>query len=603
MIIQNLVALYQRLAADEDPERRLPEPGWKETEIAFVIDLDTDGRPVNVVPLRQPQAKGRPRAPLRLVPQEAKRTGKIPDAATEKDCGKASLFWDNPKYALGLVAGNDAKAKRDAQVCHDLFKLRQAQFAHEAGDKVANDAGMLAMLRFLDAGLLKTEQAAEILESGGNVAFRLDGDTGLICRRPPIRTSISAAALSEDGEGATGQCLVTGQTARIARLHPSIQGVAGAQSSGANIVSFNLPAFESYGLSQGENAPVSAFAAFAYTTALNTLLRQGSKFRVRAGATTVVFWAGKQTTNETVVCDLMAGVTEDDPWLNGDLVARLYDSPRSGVPAPLEDTTPFYILGLSAESKSRLTVRFFHQGTIGQAGETIKRWFEQLAIAPADGPPLSMVRLRRAVSVLSKRKDTPPPPPPPLLEAELLRAAYTGANLPQRILAETLVRCAAEQGPTRERAALIKAFLIRNERRTFTVSLDPDEPDPAYRLGRLFAVLEWIQEAAVGPKAGIAERYWGAASTTPAYVFSNLLELAVHHLAKLDDMLGWRPGFAANRRKDIAAIVAGLPPKLPARLIAIDQGSFAIGYWHQKANRSQGDAASTTDGNAEEQTA
>jgi len=586
MIIQSLVALYQRLAAEEDADRRLPELGWKENEISFVIDLDADGRPVNVVPLRQPQAKGRPRAPLRLVPQEAKRTGKIPDTATEKDCGKASLFWDNPKYALGLVAGSDAKATRDAEVCHCLFKLRHAQFAREAGGSVANDAGMHAMLRFLDVGFLKKEQAAEILETGGNVAFRLDGDTGLICRRPPIRTSISTAARSEDGEGATGQCLVTGQTARIARLHPSIQGVGGAQSSGANIVSFNLPAFESYGLSQGENAPVSAFAAFAYTTALNTLLRQGSKFRVRAGRTTVVFWAGEQTVNETVVCDLMAGVSEDDPWRNGDLVARLYDSPRSGVPSPLEDPTPFYILGLSAESKSRLTVRFFHQGTIGQAGETIKRWFDQLEIAPADGPPLSMVRLRRAVSVLNDLKNTPP-----LLEAELLRAAYTGARLPQAVLTETLVRCAAEQGPTRERAALIKGFLIRNERRTFAVSLDPEEPDPAYRLGRLFAVLEWIQDRAVGAKAGIAERFWGAASITPAHTFPELLKLAVFHLEKLETIEG---GFATNRRKDIEAIVAGLPPHLPPRLELVDQGSFAIGYWHQSAQRRSGGATSTT---------
>jgi CRISPR-associated protein Csd1 len=459
---------------------------------------------------------------------------------------------------------------------------------------------MQAALRFLDRGAadaLSAERVLEIQASGGNVAFRLDGDLELICRRPAIRSAISAAGLAEDG-AARGQCLVTGRLAPIARLHPSIQGVAGAQSSGANIVSFNLPAFESYGLSRGENAPVSQYAAFAYTTALNFLLRHGSPFRARAGATTVVFWAGQQTPNEAAVCSLMAAVAEDDPWRNGDLVARLYHAPPSGVRPPLEDPTAFYILGLSAESRSRLTVRFFHVGTIAEAGRIIERWFYELNIAPKDEGPLSMTRLRRAVAVQGDLKNTPP-----LLEAELLHAAYTGSPLPQRVLGEVLVRCAAEQGPTRERAALIKAFLMRNERRTFTVALDPDEPDPAYRLGRLFAILEWVQQAATDARAGIAERYWGAASTTPAYTFPELLKLSTFHLAKLDDGTGWQPGFAANRREDIRAIVNGLPSHLPHRLELVDQGSFAIGYWHQSALRRSGGAASTIDDNRKEQAA
>ena len=190
---------------------------------------------------------------------------------------------------------------------------------------------------------------------------------------------------------------------------------------------------------------------------------------------------------------------------------------------------------------------------------------------------LSLRRLLRGLAVQGDVENAPP-----LIEAELLRAAYTGAQFPQRLLAEALVRCAAENGPTRERAALIKAFIIRNLERKITVALDPNESDPAYRLGRLFAVLEWVQEQAVSAKAGIAERYWGSASTTPAFVFANLLSLSIHHLSKLDDSL---PKFATNRRKDIEAIVAGLPAKLPPRLELVDQGSFAIGYWQKRAAR------------------
>jgi CRISPR-associated protein Csd1 len=596
MIIQSLVALYERLAGSDDP---LPEPGWKENEIAFVINLNHDGNPTNVLPLRTPRQRGRARAPLRLVPQEVKRTGKIPETATDANCWQASLFWDAPSWALGLPKSDDAKARQEAMVRHDQFRLRHAKFAREADAEVAGDPGMRAVLHFLDRGAahaLPAEHAAEIQASGGNVAFRLDGDQELICRRAPIRAAISAAALA-GSDDATGQCLVTGRLAPIARLHPSIQGVAGAQSSGANIVSFNLPAFESYGLDQGNNAPVSQYAAFAYTTALNYLLRHGSPFRARAGATTVVFWTGKQTPNEEVVCSLMAAVAEDDPWQNTTLVERLEKSPVTGVPPELDDDTPFYILGLSAESRSRLTVRFFHAGTIGEAGRLVKRWFDQLRIAPEGGRPLSMIALRRAIAVQGDLKNAPP-----LLEAELLRAAYTGTPLPQRVLGEVLVRCAAED-ITRERAALIKAFLMRNERRDLTVALDPDEADPAYRLGRLFAVLEWVQQAATDAKAGIGERYWGAASTTPAYTFPELLKLAMFHLTKLDDGTGWQPGFAANRREDIRAIIGGLPPHLPHRLELVDQGSFAIGYWHQSAFRRSGSAASTTNDTPREQAA
>ena len=582
MIIQRLTSLYERFAGSEDPEQRLPEPGWKEIEIAFVIDLTPDGRATNIVPLRQSQEKGRPRAPLRIVPQEAKRPGKIPDTATEKDCWKASLFWDSPRYALGVASGADAKSLRDAEVCHGLFKLRHEKFARESGDAVAADAGMRACLAFLANGASNALEHGgpmwlkDISELGGNVAFRLDNDDDLICRRPAIREAISAAALVDaDNNGdAVGQCLVTGQTTRIARLHPSIQGVNGAQSSGANIVSFNLPAFESYGLTQGANAPVGVYAAFAYTTVLNTLLRQNSSFRARAGATTVAFWAGKETPNEAALCAVMTELAEDNPGHNTELVERLYKAPLTGVP-PMEDPTPFFILGLSAESKSRLTVRFFHEGTIAKAGQTIVRWFDQLKIAP-EGPPLSLIRLRRALSVRGDLKNTPP-----LLEAELAHAAYTGVPLPQRVLGEVLARCAAEQGPTHERVALIKAFLIRNLGREISVTLDPEEVHPAYRLGRLFAILENIQRTAVKPKRTIRDSYWGSAAATPAAVFPQLLDLATSHLGKIKQdrapLAYWfeeRIGEVLDERT--------FPRMFKAHHSFEEQGRFAIGYWQQR---------------------
>ena len=120
MILQSLVDLYERRCASEDPEQRLPEPGWQEKEIAFVVDLSPEGRPIAVHDLRQPQPKGRPRAPQRLVPREHKRTGKIPDEPTEKDAWKAFLLWDNLKYALGVAADDEPKTLKDTATCHGL---------------------------------------------------------------------------------------------------------------------------------------------------------------------------------------------------------------------------------------------------------------------------------------------------------------------------------------------------------------------------------------------------------------------------------------------------------------------------------------------------
>jgi CRISPR-associated protein Csd1 len=470
MILQSLVDLYERRCASEDPEQRLPEPGWQEKEIAFVVDLSPEGQPVAVRDLRQPQPKGRPRAPQRLVPREHKRTGKIPDEATDKDTWKAFLLWDNVKYALGIAADDGPKTVKDTATCHSLFTMRNKSFL--AG---LDDSGAKALERFLDAdvpklirNLVTPELWQEMRSSGGNVAFRLAGDTELMCRRPAVRTAITAAASGPDDALPPAECILSGKVGPIARLHPAIKGVSGAQPSGADIVSFNRPAFKGYGFDQGDNAPISSYAAFAYTTALNALLARDSGHCAQAGNVTVVFWAGRASQNEEVICPFLAEVARDDPARGILDLQALYNAPFAGARPCVEDDTPFLILGLSAESKSRLTVRFFHQGTIEGAARNIVAWHEALRIAPEDGPPLSIHNLLRNLAVGREIENAPA-----LLGAELLRCAYTGVAFPHRALAETLVRCAAERGPTRERAALIKAFLIRNCNRRIAMELNP----------------------------------------------------------------------------------------------------------------------------------
>lgn len=594
MILQRLVELYERRAAP-DVENPLPEPGWVEQPIAFVVDLAADGAVRAVVDLREGGGKGgSKRAPVRRVPAPPKRT------TNEAAC----LLWDKPEYALGIPDPKFEKellAKRKAtdhdtapRLAAERAKRRHALF-RERVEELANkveDPGLAALRRFLSGDPARAvretaspETADALEEQAGNVSFRLEGDTELVCRRPAIRRVLTD--LTETPEGletaGEGQCSVTGKFGPIARLHPPIKGVVGSQTSGANIVSFNKEAFASFGLSQGANAPVGAWAAFAYTTALNALLARDSGQKATVGATTVVFWAGRTNPNEAVLCPFLAAMAVEDSSYGVQRVHALYEAPRSGVPPCVEDDTPFYILALSAESRSRITVRFFHQGTIRAVAETVLRWFKELKIAPPEREGLALRDLLKALSVRGDLDNAPP-----LLGAELLRAAFTGGRFPERVLAEALNRCAAEQGPTRARAALIKAFLIRNRAVEVTVELDREQRNPAYRLGRLFAVLEGLQQAAVSPNATIRDRYWGAASSTPAFVFPQLLSLATNHLGKLE---GEKPGLARWYERQIGEIASALPPSLPATLSLVDQGRFAIGYWHQR-HPSKADASS-----------
>lgn len=590
MILQRLVELYERRTGP-DAEHPLPEPGWSKEPIAFVIELAKDGSVTGVRDLRDPNSKSGARGRVMRVPAPPKRTN------NEVAC----LLWDKPEYALGLPNPKAFEQKEEdpdkrAKLAKDQAERRFRLFRERIEElaQTVHDPGLAALKKFLAGDTVAAVRAAASPETmaaleaqAGNVSFKFAEDPeGLIFDRPLVREALTKAP---EGVEATdpAQCCVTGKFGPIARLHPPIKGVSGSQTSGANIISFNKEAFTSFNLAQGANAPVGTWAAFAYTTALNALLARDSAQKTTVGGTTVVFWAGRATANEAVLCPFLAAMSTDDPSRGAERVRALYKAPKTGVPPCIEDDTPFYILGLSAESKSRLTVRFFHEGTIRGVAETVLRWFSELEIVEdkddrekkrrkgePDRQSLALSALLRALSVQGDLNNAPP-----LLSAELLRAAFTGARLPERVLAEAINRCAAERGPTRARAALIKAFLIRNLGEEVTVALDLEEKDTAYRLGRLFAVLERLQQDAVSPNATIRDRYWGAASSMPAYVFPQLLSLATSHLGKLE---GDKPGLARWFEKQIGEITSGLPPSLPATLSLVEQGRFAIGYWHQR---------------------
>jgi CRISPR-associated protein Csd1 len=561
MILQALADYYGRVAHTD--ETTIAPPGFERKEIPFLVVLDTEGRFRGLEDTRTGEGK-RKRGRIFAVPQAVKRTVAV----------TANLLWDNPTYMFGVDArGKPERAAR--QHAEFVATIRNLPGA-------ADDAGTRAVLRFLESGRFDEVFAdpnwPEVEESGANLTFRLKDDLVPVCQRDAVRAAI-AGSTSEAGDAAT--CLVTGEQDTVARLHAPIKGVWGAQTAGANIVSFNLDAFKSRGHAQGFNAPVGEKATFAYTTALNHLLRKDSEQRMQVGDASTVFWAERSEPMETAITALFGEPPKDNPHRNTEALRVLFASAERGTdPGAGDDRTRFYVLGL-APNASRISIRFWHVSTVGELRVRLQEHFDDLRIvhAPYEPELLSLFRLLVSTTAIGKAENIRPN-----LAAEFLRAALQGTAYPRELLGAAVQRCRAEREVTYARAALIKACLVRegrihshNTAPEVDVALDESNPNPAYRLGRLFAVLERAQEEAnPGLNATIRDRYFGAASSTPVTVFPRLLKLNTHHISKLENR-----GRAVNLEKLIGAIIDGLKD-FPPLLSLQDQGRFSIGYYHQR---------------------
>ncbi len=560
MILQALYDYYQRKCAAADPAERLPAYGFEEKEIPFVLEIATDGQLIQLRDTRSPEGKKKVGRRY-LVPQGVKKTSGI----------AANLLWDNLEYVTGV----DTRGKPERVMeQHAAFRARINALPASA----QADPGLQAVQRFLDAldvDRLALEPAfAEAKEGNALVTFQLHGDDELVCQRKAVRTA-SVASADVTGEGSL--CLVTGQPAEVERLHTSIKNVWGAQSSGASIVSFNLDAFSSHGKSQGANAPVGKPAAFAYTTALNHLLGKGSRNRFQVGDASTVCWAERDTEFDPVLAEIFG--QHDNPDEGVKAVAMLFEAFKSGRFDGTEGETMYYVLGL-APNAARISVRFFHRLKIRDLAPRILQHFNDLQIAHGPNEPdhPSLFRLLAACAVQGKADNIPPNLGGAVIDAML---AGPDAPYPSLWLNAAINRCRAERNVGYLRAAAIKACLNRSIRRNpkekeFHPMLDLDNTNAAYRLGRLFAVLEKIQEeASPGLNATIRDRYYGAASSTPVAVFTTLLRLKNAHLKKLS------PGRAVNFEKLIGEVLSSVTD-FPAHLPLADQGRFALGYYHQR---------------------
>jgi len=575
MILQELARYYDRKGSD--PDSALAPEGFETKEIPFVILLDPTGEYRQIEDTRTMEGKKK-RARSFLVPQGVKKTSGV----------AANLLWDTAEYVLGV----DTKGKPDrVQQQHEAFRIR-------LGELPSQDAGVRAVADFMRRiPLERLEESPswkEIQETNPNLSFQLTTDTVLVCERDEVVAALQVGSEeNEDPNLTRGVCLIRGEEAEIERLHPAIKGVWGAQTSGANIVSFNLRSFESYGKEQkqGENAPVGKPASFAYTTALNHLLGKNSKQRIQVGDASTVFWAEKESPFEGTFASLLNEPSKDDPDANTRAVEALYKSVQQGSLNINEENTRFFVLGL-APNAARISIRFWMTGTVREFSKRIVDHFNAIEIdhAPYEPRYLSLFRLLVSTAMQGKAENIPPN-----LGGDTMRAILTGLPYPETLLAAAVRRIRSEREVTYPRAALIKACLNQTNRNPtnlrsgtdnstqqedLQVSLDLTNTNIGYRLGRLFAVLEKVQEEAnPGLNATIRDRFYGAASSTPVSVFSTLLKLSKHHLAKIETR-----GCAVNLEKLLQEITDAIDGCLgfPPHLMLADQGRFAIGYYHQK---------------------
>lgn len=563
MILQALAKYYERIPNAEE--------GFQRQDISFIIILNKHGDFVGLQDLREGEGKKKKGRSF-LMPKAVKRSSGI----------AANLLWDNPAYVLGRPKPDKKKDFNElVERAREQHKCFFDRIKESFSDNPADD-GIKAVVNFLKFDnyemIFTHPHWQEIQESGANITFQLEGDTDLVCQREVVKEAITSNVVNDDADSQV--CLITGNRDIPARLHTAIKGVWGAQSSGANIVSFNLDAFRSFGKEQGYNAPVGRKAEFAYTTALNTMLTKGSRQRIQVGDASTVFWAEKKHELEDWFADIFGEPAKGDPEQDNAAIKALFKAPETGTNSVLDDSTKFYVLGLSPNA-SRIAIRFWYAGTVAEVEGHIRQHFKDISIEHASHHPKYLSLFRLLVSTASQGKADNIQPN---LAGDFMRAILAGTPYPSTLLSSVIRRIKAESEVTYPRASLIKAILVRNARFYKTnlkeeadMSLDTSNINTGYRLGRLFAVLEKIQEeASPGINATIRDRFYGSASSVPVTVFPHLMKLKNHHIAKIENK-----GRAVNLEKIIGEIVDAVTD-FPGHLTLDDQGRFAIGYYHQR---------------------
>jgi len=598
MILQALTRYYDILS--KDPQSDIAPPGYSTVGVSFALNISEQGELQDVFSLLLPEQRGKKTfdVPRRMiVPEQVKKTSGI----------NSNFLCENSTYALGISDKHADKPEFSLQRFEAFL-----QFHRGLLEKADCDPAR-AVIAFLDGYDPRTAREhpaitghLETLLKGGNLVFMFRG--AFVQDDPAIHRVWDSYKVGKDA--VMGQCLVTGEIAPIARLHASLKGIRGANPTGASLVGFNARAYESYNRvnGQGLNSPVSEKATFAYTTALNHLLSRANENRkFPIGDTTVVYWAEseKKEYANAFASLFEPGYVEDQPAEQGgrkmaegrmqeeaEKVRRVQALDVSRMTEGLDGSTRFYVLGL-APNAARISVRFFLTDPFEKIVERIMRHYHDLEIVKEyeDQPTYITVRHILDETISKKASD---PKASPLMAGAMFRAILTGAPYPAALYYAIINRIRADMDDSKKsirkinyvRAAVIKAFLIRKYRNQpkykeeLVMSLNERSTIPAYVLGRLFAVLEKVQQEAIGDaNATIKDRYFTSACASPASVFPVLLRLSQHHISKAEY------GYTSDRRiQDILGLLDVEKNPIPSRLSLDDQGIFVLGYYHQRAD-------------------
>ncbi len=568
MILQALTQYYEDLLARGE----IAAPGWAPAKISYALCLDEDGQLTQVVPTKEDVKKGKKTVLQPLVFQ-------LP-AAEKRTVGVVSNFlWDNSSYLLGV----DQKGKPERSC--ECFAAA-ARLHHEILDGVDSPVAR-AILAFFDTW--NVENAAEHpalagqldeITAGGNLLFRVN--EAYPQEDAAIREAWQRRQFDRDKDAVEMQCLVTGREDEIAKVHPAIKGVRDAQSSGAALVSFNAPAFCSYGHEQNFNAPVGKYAAFAYTAALNYLLADKNQVQ-QIGDTTVACWAegADPVCQSLAVAAIFGGEAPGgltDNALRATLRRLAHGEPCDEL--AVDPNCTFYILGL-APNAARLSVRFFLRDSFGALMRNVNDHYERLEIVGGRYEMLPLWALLRETVNLNSRDKMPSP----AMAGATARAVFSGGRYPASLLEGVMLRIRAERNITWGRAAILKAYYLKNPhedcpKEVLTVSLNEESTNPAYTLGRLFRVMEEIQLASTGwnVNRSIKDSYFNSAASTPLSVFGKLFALSNYHLKKL---MRDKPGLGKKLGDLESELAAQLTSPPPARSTQEEVVCFYLGYYHQ----------------------
>lgn len=553
MILQSLCDLARR-------EQLLADPDYEPKPVAGIFTIAADGKFLGFVSTVTSDGGKKARGKTMQIPRRAGRTS----------AAVSDFLVDKSEYVLGVQPDGVPKPRKPEDLAERLRLFRES--VRRALDATGSPA-LAALCDFLEAEAERSKAETQVAESGyaANDLFAFEYRGQLIHDLPDIRRYFSELRRPAEEHGI--QCLICGSVAAPVPKHPAVR-IPGGTTSGIALVSFNSDAFESFGLERNANAPVCRNCADAYTTALNRLLSDRypnptsppawlpKQFVRLSPDTTAVFWSSEPSP----VIDLFANYF-DAP--TQEAIGALFAAPHKGY-VPSSAGNRFYCLIISG-AQGRAILRGMHTGTVAQVEENMRAWFNSIDVGTQQ--PLPLWRLMQSIVLQGKSENLPPG-----LTADMFEAIVFGWPFPRTMLARAVARCIAEQKVTRERAALVRGYLSRNEpKRSISVGLDKANPDAGYRLGRLLAVLERVQsEAQKNPNKTIVDRYYGSASTRPAVVFPRLLALAQHHLAKLPQQ---RDNFY---QKLLGEVADGITAPMPSTLRLEEQGQFALGYYHQR---------------------